>query len=325
MATWMNILKVDPLEPLFRSADQALIIACKRDLIDEDVLAPDELWQLPAAKAITKKQKENGSWKYGGTGPKRFPYNNYDLLETYRNLRFLIEVFGYTKEHPSLQKAAKFVFSCQTEQGDIRGIIGNQYMPYYHGAILELLIKAGYVDDNRVLRGLDWLLSVRQDDGGWLIPMQMLPASQKTDQMWQSDPVPTDPTLPHAHLATGMAIRAFAAHPEYCQRLEVTQAGERLKERFFKADKYNDRKGKDYWLKLQFPFWWTNLLTALDSLSRIGFSRTDDEIHNAIDWFIANQEQDGLWPTGYGKGPKSEDNRMWVGFAVCRALKRFYA
>jgi len=28
-----------------------------------------------------------------------------------------------------------------------------------------------------------------------------------------------------------------------------------------------------YWVKLQFPFWWTSVLTPLDALSRIGFTQ----------------------------------------------------
>jgi hypothetical protein len=42
---------------------------------------------------------------------------------------------------PTIAKAAEYIFSNQMYEGDIRGILGNQYMPYYHGAILELLIK----------------------------------------------------------------------------------------------------------------------------------------------------------------------------------------
>ena len=40
-------------------------------------------------------------------------------------------------------------------EGDIRGILGNQTMPYYHGALLELLIKAGYA-------------AIRASTTGWL-------------------------------------------------------------------------------------------------------------------------------------------------------------
>jgi hypothetical protein len=56
-----------------------------------------------------------------------------------------------------------------THEGDIRGMLGNQYAPYYTGAMLSLLIKAGFAHDPRIEKGMRWLLKMRQDDGGWVI------------------------------------------------------------------------------------------------------------------------------------------------------------
>ena len=80
------------------------------------------------------------------------------------------------------------------------------------------------------------------------------------------------------------------------------KAGELLKGRFFQQDKYADRKGVEYWYKFQYPFWWGNLLTVMDSLSRIGFSQEDPNIEEGLSWFQENQLDNGFWPTGYGKG-----------------------
>jgi hypothetical protein len=195
-------------------------------------------------------------------------------------------------------------------------------MPYYHGEILAQLITTGYGDDPRTTKGLEWLLTVRQDDGGWIVPAQAVPAKEKTNELWGGDPIPPDRTLPSSHLATGMALRALAAHPEYRDNNDVQSAARLLKSRFFKADKYNDRKGAQYWLKLQFPYWWSNILTALDSLSLLGFTSEDEKTQEGLDWFTTNQDESGLWPTGYGKGRKTKSAKAWVGLAVCRVLKR---
>jgi hypothetical protein len=77
-------------------------------------------------------------------------------------------------------------------------------------------------------------------------------------------------------------------------------------------------------IAFQFPYWWSNLLTGLDSLSRLGFEIEDSDIVQGMDWFIAHQKEDGLWPTGYGSGQKAEANRRWIGLAICRMLKKFY-
>jgi hypothetical protein len=97
-----------------------------------------------------------------------------------------------------------------------------------------------------------------------------------------------------------------------------------MKERFFQPDKYTDRKADSYWLKFQFPFWWPNLLTALDTLSRLGFTRKDKDIARGLAWFVENQSGDGLWETGYGSGRNAERMRRWVGLAICRVLRRFF-
>ncbi len=322
METWSAVLNINPLPVLLGIPDEALNYFVRRDLMGEDVPAKETLWKLPEAVRLVQKQQANGSWKYPGKTDA--PRQNYSLLETYRNLRVLVENYDFTCTHPTLQKAAAYVLSCQTAEGDIRGILGNQYMPYYHGAILGLLIKAGFVDDPWIKRGLDWLLVMRQEDGGWIVPTQAVTAKQRTDEFWLGPPVPPRRSLPHAHLATGMALRAFAVHPDYRRRPEVVAAGNALKSRFFQPDKYNDRQAVSYWFKFQFPFWWSNLLTALDTLYQLGFDKNDAPIARGLDWFIAHQEEDGLWPTGYGSGEKVAANRQWVGLAICRLLQRFY-
>ncbi len=87
-------------------------------------------------------------------------------------------------------------------------------------------------------------------------------------------------------------MRAFAAHPRYRELPEVEKAGWLLKGRFFKEDVYTSRQAVDYWHKLQFPFWWTSLLTVMDSLARMNFP-LDAEIHAGLDWFIRNQALGG--------------------------------
>ncbi|MGD9100011.1 MAG: terpene cyclase/mutase family protein [Anaerolineae bacterium] len=322
---WLGALNTNPIPVLLAWDDAALAYFVQRDLLSEPVASIETLWETQAVTKLAGAQQPDGSWRYRGKSYDAQTGTNYNLIETYRNLRVLVEMYGLNRQHPALQKAAEYMFSCQTAEGDIRGIIGNQYMPYYHGAILELLIKAGYTDDPRVEKGLAWLLSVRQDDGGWLIPAQTVPAKQKTGEFWLSDPIPPNRSRPHAHLATGMALRAFAAHPDYRQRAEVIAAGKALKSRFFRPDEYNDRKASSYWLKFQFPFWWTNLLTALDTLSWLGFDRQDADVAKGLDWFFSHQASDGLWETGYGSGKGSQQNRYWVGLAICRVLSRIIA
>lgn len=324
-AQWIASLLIDPLPRLLSWGDPAFSYFIQRDLLDKVVEPIETLWVTPSAAQLVKKQCANGSWRYPGKSYDPVTGTNYDLLETYRSLQVLVEKYCFTIIHPALRKAADYIFACQTSEGDIRGIIGNQYMPYYHGAILELLIKAGIVDDARIERGLQWLLTLRQADGGWVVPAQLVTAKEKTSQFWLGVPLPPERAKPSSHLATGMALRAFAAHPAYRQREDVLAAARLLKPRIFQADRYNDRKAASYWLKFQYPYWWTSLLSAMDTLARLGFDKQDEDVERGLTWFLANQSEDGLWDTGYGSGKRAEENRRWVGLAVCRVLKVFWS
>ncbi len=330
MVEWIAQLRVDPRPELLSSGNEALQHFARRDLLGEEVGPVQDLWDLPGALRILRKQQGDGSWRYPGKNRDIYTETNYDLLETFRNLGFLVEKYGFDRHHLAIGQAAEYILSCQTEEGDIRGILGTQHIPYYHAVISELLVKAGYGDDPRLEKGLEWLLSMRQDDGGWIVPMQAVPARDKTRQMWSAPPVPLDRSNPFSHLATGMVLRALVVHPRYVGREETRLAAEQLKSRFFKSDRYNDRKAPRYWTKFQFPFWWTNILTALDSLSRIGFSPDDQDVQRALQWLVANQEDNGLWKTSYEQKkrkemtPKEKEASLWVGLAICRVFKRFY-
>lgn len=327
MDLWRKQLNIDPVPILVASDNEAVIYFVRRDLLEEDVGPVDRLRSLPGAVKIVRKQKSDGSWTYPGGNKHSFPETNYNLLETYRQISVLIDKYGFNQEHQAIERAADYLFSFQTGEGDFRGILGTQYMPYYMGVIMECLIKAGYGDDPRIELGLEWLLSMRQHDGGWLIPVQAM--KSKPRELWSSTPVKPDRVKPFSHLATGMILRAFAVHSKYRNNKEAIHAADLLKERMFKPDKYNDRRSQAYWTKFQYPFWWPNILTALDTFSSMGFGRDDPQIQGALQWFVENQRDDGLWNTEYEnkKGiikPREQDTQLWVGLAICRVMKSYF-
>ncbi len=235
------VFRKDPVTAIMESQDKALIYFTRRDILKEKVPAVKTLWELTEALKVIKKQQQDGSWNYPGAGKKKYPEFKYDLLETYRQLGILVDKYGFNNEHIAIKKAAEYIFRYQTGEGDIRGMLGNQYIPYYMAIIIERLIKAGYSEDSRIEKGLNWLLRMRQDDGGWIIPMQAV--KQKPREIWSSTPVEPDREKPFSHLATGMVLRAFAVCEQYRKNKEITKAAELLKSRLFKADKYNDRRG----------------------------------------------------------------------------------
>ena len=153
MGRWRDHLKADPLPYLLGCDSEAINYWALRDLQGEDVGPPAVLWSLPVVREILLKQQADGSWRYPG-GHKDFrTRESYDQLETFRQMGELVAKFGFTREHPAVAKAAEHLFTFQSDEGDFRGIYGSQYATTYHGAIMEVLIKAGYADDPRIDRG----------------------------------------------------------------------------------------------------------------------------------------------------------------------------
>ena len=327
MTDWRKQLHIDAVPLLLASPNKAIVYFTKRDFLDEQVEPINTVWTLPEPQKTMRKQQSDGSWKKSGANPAVYPPNHHSLIETYKNFRTLLEKYQFTKDHPSIAKAAQFLFTFQTKEGDIRGFIGNQYATYYTGYVLSLLIKAGYKTDPRVEKGIKWLLSIRQDDGGWTVPFLTRPYDR---EMWLKltstfmESIEPDRTKPFSHMATDMVLRAFATHPQYCQSKEAKVAGVLLKSRFFQEDAYTSYQHPRYWTR--FSFWWPNLLTSLDSLASLGLTKDDPDIKKGLNWFIDNQQKDGLWKIETNKpiNPKDNEARQWLGINVCRMLKRYY-
>jgi hypothetical protein len=319
---WIKELNYDPINTLINSSNPAIEYFTRRDLLEEKVPGVDCLWELPGAQKIIRKQQDDGFWKYPGGNHKLRSAEDYNQLETFRQLGELVEKYAFNKNHPSIKKAAEFLFNCQSEEGDFRGIYGKQYATTYSSAIMELLIKSGYQDDPRIEKGFDWLLSHRQDDGGWAIPFRTLKINY-ADSLKLPGPLQSDPTKPFSHLITGMVLRAFAAHPEYRHSPDAHYAGKLLMSRFFQRDKYNDRQDKKYWESVSFPFWFTNIVTSLDSLYFLGFKKEEPQIKLALDWLVDQQNADGTFNLKLLL-TRDKDLKYWVTMVICRIFKRYY-
>ncbi|MBN1537222.1 MAG: hypothetical protein JW908_10865 [Anaerolineales bacterium] len=330
MNDWHSRLKIDPIPALLASNSQAICYYSRRDLLNEPSGEIQTLWQLPGVLKILKKQLPDGSWTRSGEN--KHPAINIHLIETFRHFRFLVEQYGITRDHPQGEKAAEYLFSCQTEEGDFRGILANQYATYYTGAIKALLIQAGYGEDPRIEKAFRWLLSMRQDDLGWSIPL----ITHKLDRETQyhltteyTEPVQPDRSKPFCNNGTGMILRAFAVHERYRQSEAAITAANLLKSRFFQENAYTSYRDASYWVRFEYPFWWNNLVSALDSMSRIGLPRDDAQIQQALQWLVDHQQVDGLWNVTYAKvrvkeNVKTREMRYWITLAICRIFRRFY-
>jgi hypothetical protein len=322
---WRRTLRVDPLPLLLGCGNPAIVYFARRELIADRTGPVSSLWDASAARRILRRQNADGSWTYPGGYERIRSRENYDQIETFRQLGVLVEKHGLTHAHPALARAARYLFSCQAGEGDFRGIYGNQYATTYTGAILDLLVKAGYGDDPRAQRAFRWLLAARQDDGGWAIPFRTLriPFSRFLDVRRYPEPLRPDRSRRSSHLVTGMVLRAFAAHPARRRSPEARRAAELLAARLYRRDAYGDRGDRRYWDQVSFPFWFTDVVSALDSLSLVGTATELPSVRAALEHLRRLQRADGTFAFRLLKG-KDPELPLWICLAVCRSLRRLW-
>jgi hypothetical protein len=315
-----GLFRYNPVAPLVDSTHVPIAYWARRDLLGERVGPVHELWVFPAAARLLRSQRADGSWAYGSGRDHRRAHSGYDQLETYRSLGELVEKYGLTRKHEGLVRAAEFLLSFQTGEGDIRGIYGNQYSPNYTAGIVELLVKAGFGQDARVGRAFDWLSQTRQADGGWALPLRT--RGRNFFDCLVEPTVPADLSKPSAHLVTGVVLRAFAAHPRRRHGAIARHGAELLAESLFTRDRYPDRRAADYWTRFGFPFWYPDLISALDTLGRIGHPAGDPQVRRAVDWLAGRQRPDGSFELDLLR-TRDKSLPQWLALAICRAAMRF--
>lgn len=322
-------MKVNPnkaIEFLLARGNLPILYWLKKDILEVPIDREFKNLQKFASRIrILKNQKPNGGWcKRKYEGHPRWE-KSYYIVDTLKNM-FKLHNFGCTLKDEGIKKAIKFVFSTQSKAGDFRGAYLNEYAPTYHALSLEVLCLLGHDKDEKIQKGFRWISNNRQDDGGWVIPYRTIDQEQLKNRynyeaQLKLEPIKPDKSRPFSHLVTGMVLRALAASPTWSKSKEARKAGQLLLSRFFKADKYNDRWLPSFWEELTYPFWATDILGSLDSLSKIGFPVENENLQKGLNWMLKKQNKQGYWEAGNQKS--SIEDHLWVTFAVLRVLKRF--
>jgi hypothetical protein len=303
------------IKALLSTDNEALIAFTKQNLLEEE-LNIEKLWVLPYVKKILENQQSNGSWLYPNKKAILRSPTNYDQYQTYKTVAELVEFYGLNKKHDAIKKAADYLFSFQTKEGEFRGIYGNQYSPNYSASITEFLIKAGY-DGIKIEKSLNWLLRVKQDDGGWAIPLRT--RNRELEAMNEKQTIEPDKTKPFSHLVTGIVLRPFSLMPSY--RSRVKDAGMLLADRVFTRDKYPDRQGVEYWTKFTYPYHWTDILSTIDTLTHLEIY-DHPKFNQIIRWFKQHKQDNGIYNVSVMAGAKYKDIKYWINLQYLNVLKR---
>lgn len=272
-----------------------MLARVRRDLID-DSEAPnaEEIAGYPEVKAILRKLEKDGGFTPRATDKELGGPKFARSLATVRALDRLadlgLRVEGKSSVALQLHKIAEFLLASQNSDGGIGDLAlsdnpkgrGKVVALHFQGWALSALCRAGFESEDRVEKGFRFLLSLRQDDGGWA---------------WRG--VRTDSAArPSSHLITGMVLRAFASSKERRGSREARRAAELLATRFLQPDRYEDRKAPAHWEFLTEPRFYTDVLDALDTITSIGLGKENSGVRTAEAYLRSRQAKDGLWFPG---------------------------
>ncbi len=272
-----------------------MLARVRRDLIDDsEAPTADEIAGYTEVKALLRKVEKDGSFAPRASDKELGGPKFSRCLATLRALDRLadlgLRVEGKGAVADQLRKMADFILASQDGDGGIGDLAlaenpkgrGKVVAVHFQGWALSALCRAGLESDARVEKGFRFLLSLRQDDGGWA---------------WRG--VRTDSAArPSSHLVTGMVLRAFASSKDRRVSREARRAAELLATRFLQPDRYQDRKAPSYWEILTEPRFYTDVLDALDTITSIGLGKENSGVRTAEAYLRSRQAKDGLWYPG---------------------------
>lgn len=126
-------------------------------------------------------------------------------------LCFLAET-GLTKKNPKIANLARFLFGYQSAEGFFKlSPSGPGWWPCFTATVLGALLRFGYVNDETVEKGIEWLFSTQRLDGGWYCTKNALRGGPKEKL----------DSCPHAVLNV---LWAFMNTPELRSRKELIPA-----------------------------------------------------------------------------------------------------
>jgi hypothetical protein len=113
---------------------------------------------------------------------------------------------------------------------------------------------------------------------------------------------------------------------------EVTQAAQNVCGLLMepRMSRYHVGEKWGTWECLKYPYFGISILSALETLARLGFSAYEPQIAAGIDYLLSRQLEDGKWPmdeswadTPIDFGKPGEPSK-WITLDALRVIKLFY-
>ena len=319
MTDWKHKLKADPTEWLLEPENPPIRYWTLVDILDrpsndaEVRGARAAISTYPPVAELLALQKPDGYW---GS-------RNYYLPRTGLGTFWVLSVLGdlgLTAEDEHVRRGCDFFFTHQRENGAFcrRSRVTGQGMvwqedtePCTHARIVRFLLQFGYGQDPRVRRAIDWLLPIQRDDGMWLC---------------------RDAGRRGCLRATIDILRVAALDPQTAAQPGIPQAAAAVCDLLMepRMSRYHIGDAWGTWECLKYPHFGFSVISALDSLARLGYTPKEPKIAAAVEYLLNRQSADGTWPMDESWshppidfGQPGEPNK-WLTLDGLRVVKMLY-
>ena len=329
---YLRVLKADPTQWLLEADNPSVRYFALTELLGEPQSRPSvkkskrDIMRVGAVPLILFKQQPEGYWEsaehfYVGTKYKGTVWQLIVLAE-----------LGVDGEDPRIQKACEFVLAWSQDQesggfayrGSAGGGLRAGVIPCLTGSMVWSLIRFGYLDDIRVRKAIELMMTYqRTDDADKRAPSAW--PYERFEQCWGKH---------SCHMGVVRTLKALAEVPPHrrSQSMKaVIELGAEylLKHHLYKRSHDLSQVAKPAWLKFGFPLMWnTDALDMLGLIVKLGFR--DERLRDAVDLVISKQDGNGMWSletTFNGRFQVNIERKgrpsKWVTLNALRALKGF--
>lgn len=254
--------------------------------------AKQDIMSQGVVPKILKKQNETGHWGE----PQRFYLDKYS--GTVWQLIILAEL-GADKNNRQVKKACEFILNNSQEKESFgfsfrksiksQSPVKNEIIPCLTGNMVWSLIKLGYVDDDRVKRGIEWICKYQRCDDG----------IDKEPHGWPYDRYKMCWGKHTCHMGVVKSLKALAAIPKNKRNNAVNHKIKELAEyllvhKIHKKSHEPEKISRPGWLKLGFPLMYqTDILEILGILTDLGYQ--DKRMNEAVEILKKKQNIEGKW------------------------------
>jgi hypothetical protein len=294
----------------------------------------EECKTYPPRIRLLKAMRSDGTWPISkprkaeeDAGPG--PPIGWTFVTMLRNLQLLEDMVTDAREG-YIQASLEKILSWQEEEGYILGPKHDIFpLPNTNGYAVRNLFIYGMEDDPRVTKLANWILSQQRHDGGWVIPyledVKYLPEYRhmrtgdflelvRKGQTPESDPKEFK-EIPSCIWSTMMVVRGLARSSKYRRRPELRTGADFFLDRFFKKNWHEAYYHTEAnWTRLRYPPFPGDGLSALYTLSILGYGPSDKRMEKPIRWLLDTRHSDGFW--WQSDRPYAQKDQWITGLAV---------